>query len=160
MSLFTEPVFAEAVCSNSPTVTQWIACEEAVASTSDIDESRAAIVPKLLVDITLEGRRIADMFPDNGYIINDGGNTDIFVNGVLLHSGTEGATGNVAANGLWDIIISRQGRNVDVTDDPWTFSEWSFSTVTDRDFGRQDFGEASSRPVVENEMPERWSQRL
>ncbi len=40
------------------------------------------------------------------WIINDGGETTLLVNGVTLHEGAAGATGAETANGAWDLTIS------------------------------------------------------
>ena len=54
--------------------------------------------PNLLLDIDLDGRRVAQVIGDD-YIINDGGETTIVVNGVKLHDGATGSTGVIAPNG-------------------------------------------------------------
>ena len=114
-------------------------------NTMDIDETMSAIPPKLHVNLMLDGRRIADVIDDD-WIINDGGETTIAVNNVVLHDGETGVTGNLAANGIWDIIVSPDGLKVtDRTTDPWTFGERSFNTIVDRDFNMHDFGAAPSR---------------
>ena len=103
-----------------------------------------AIPPKLYVNLQLEGRRIADVIGDD-WIINDGGETTIAVNDVVLHDGATGVTGNMAHNGIWDITMLAAG--VNVTDylnaDPamWTVSPRSESLIADRDFSVEDFTE-------------------
>ena len=47
------------------------------------------IKPNLLIDMDLDGRRVADVIGDD-WIINDGGETTIVVNGVKLHDGAMG----------------------------------------------------------------------
>ena len=58
-------------------------------------EGDPALKPKLYLDITLAGRRVAQVFGDD-YILNDGGETTIVVNGVVLHHGATGVTGATA----------------------------------------------------------------
>ena len=71
--------------------------------------SRVAILatgdaPRLRVDANLDGRRVAQVIGDN-WIINDGGETTLLVNGVPLHEGATGATGAEAPNGAWDLTV-------------------------------------------------------
>ena len=103
--------------------------------------------PRLLVAMDLDGRRVAEVIGDD-WIINDGGETTIVVNGVMLH---DGATGVVldndgdpakAANGAFDVWIRQDGLTVDTSTDPWTVSERTEGLVTDRDFSAEDFEEA------------------
>ena len=60
--------------------------------------------PRLRVDMDLDGRRAANVL-HAGWIINDGGETTLAVNGVTLHEGATGATGAEAANGAWDVSV-------------------------------------------------------
>ena len=110
--------------------------------------------PKLLVDIDLAGRRIADVLGD-GWIVNDGGETTIIVNGTKLHDGVNGATDAVAVNGPFKVTMRKDGLTVTNRDTPgsWTFSERSTTTVADRDFSADDFSEGSV-PVVAAEIPD------
>ena len=104
-----------------------------------------AIKPKLFVGMELDGRRVADVIGDD-WIINDGGETTIAVNGVTLHDGATGAvSGAVAPNGAWDVSIREAG--VKVTDRTatdqaiWTVSEPAAGVIADRDFSTADFSE-------------------
>ena len=101
--------------------------------------------PKLHVSLNLGGRQVMEVLGDD-WIINDGGETTILVNGVELHNGASGATGYTAVNGAWDVTIRRDGRTVDRTDpDNWTISDRSESTIRDRDFSAADFTETQAR---------------
>ena len=71
--------------------------------------------PTLHVSLNPGGRRIAEVLGDD-WIVNDGGHTTIFVNGVMLHDGLNGATRNRAVNGEWHVAIRRDGRTVDRTE--------------------------------------------
>ena len=107
--------------------------------------------PKLLVRLNLGGRRVGAVLGDD-WIINDGGETTILVNGVKLHDGATGATGNTAVNGAWDVAIRRDGLTVDRrAPGNWKISRRSESTIKDRDFSAADFTETDnsgvSRPV-------------
>ena len=48
-----------------------------------------AVPPKLHVELNLDGRRVSQAIGD-GWIINDGGETTIAMNGVVLHDGATG----------------------------------------------------------------------
>ena len=78
-----------------------------------------AIKPKLRVDMNLGGRRVSSAIGDD-WIINDGGETTIAVNGVVLHEGATGVVeGAVARNGAWDVRMLAEGVKVtDRTTDP------------------------------------------
>ncbi len=89
---------------------------------SDVDNVIAAIPPRLRVDLNPGGRRIAQVL-NGGWIINDGGETTIAVNNVVLHDGTEGATDNTARNGIWNVTML------------------SSETIADRNFSEADFTE-------------------
>ena len=114
--------------------------------------------PKLLVDINLNGRRVAQVIGD-GWIINDGGETTIVVNGVLLHDGATGIVLNDdgepvrAANGAFDVLIREDGVTVDTETDPWTVSERSTGIVIDRDFSADDFDEPAALRFSEEYAP-------
>ena len=105
-------------------------------------------MPKLYVDINLNGRQVADVIGDD-YIINDGGETTLLINGFLLHDGVTGNTGVTAPNGAWDVTMRDDGHTVDTSTDPWTVSARSTSTITDRDFSADDFNEEVSTRVLE-----------
>ena len=67
-----------------------------------------AVKPKLRVDLNLDGRRVVRALGDNR-IVNDGGETTIVVNGIVLHDGAAGLTGRTARNGVWDIRMPAAG---------------------------------------------------
>ena len=108
----------------------------AIRATGDTDNP----MPKLYVDINLNGRQVTDVIGDN-YIINDGGETTLVINGVVLHDGATGNTGFTAPNGAKDVTLRLRddGHTVDTSTDPWTVSARSTSTVADRDFSADDF---------------------
>ena len=65
--------------------------------------------PRLRVDTNLDGRRLEQVFGDSR-IINDGGETTLLLNGVVMHEGATGATGAEVANGgAWDVTLSASG---------------------------------------------------
>ena len=104
-----------------------------------------AIPPKLRVDLNLGGRRVSQAIGDD-WILNDGGETTIAMNGVVLHDGATGVTGNTARNGAWNVRMRAEG--VTVTDrttdsDPvnWGVSEPATGVIADRDFSVADFNE-------------------
>ncbi len=105
------------------------------------------IKPKLSVNMNLNGRRVSQVLGKN-WIVNDGGETSISVNGVLLHHGPTGVVvdGNgdprKAPNGAFDVSIRLDGVTVDTSTDPWTISARSTSIVADRDFSAADFKES------------------
>ncbi len=119
---------------------------------TDMTDVIPAIPPKLRVDLNLDGRRVAQVL-NGGWIINDGGETTIAVNGVVLHDGATGAVGNaVAHNGAWDVTI--RARGVRVTDrgtDPWTVSAPAANVIADRDFSGADFVEKAR--IIEEYAP-------
>ena len=105
-----------------------------------------AIPPKLRVDMNLGGRRVSQAIGD-GWILNDGGETTIAMNGVVLHDGVTGVTEETARNGAYNVSMVADG--VKVTDrtnaDPemWTVSERDENVIViaDRDFSATDFPE-------------------
>ena len=100
-----------------------------------------AIKPKLFVGIELSGRRMKDVLGD-GWIINEGGETTIAVNGVVLHDGATGVVpGAKAPNGAWDVTIRKKGVNVADRSDPenWEIAELAPGAAADRDFSAADF---------------------
>ncbi|MCY4419896.1 MAG: hypothetical protein OXC42_01360, partial [Gammaproteobacteria bacterium] len=115
-----------------------------------------AISPKLQVDLNLGGRRITQALGDD-WIINDGGETTIAMNGTVLHgkyeeNGTEmfGVVPDTkAANGVWDVTMLAEG--VKITDrsnaDPamWVVSDRAAGVITGRDFSAADFTEMQVR---------------
>ena len=68
--------------------------------------------PMRHVDIALDGHQVAEVIGDD-WIINDGGETMIVVNGVTLHDGVMGTTGLTARNGAWNVTIRAEGVTVD-----------------------------------------------
>ena len=116
----------------------------AIRATGDTENP----MPKLYVYIDLAGRQVTDVIGDD-YIINDGGETTLVINGVLLHDGAKGNTGFTVPNGMWDVTLRDDGHTVDTSTDPWTVSARSTSTITDRDFSDDDFNEEVSTHVLE-----------
>ena len=109
--------------------------------------------PKLYLDMNLDGRRVARVIGDD-WIINDGGETTIVVNDVLLHDGATGSTGRRAANGAWDVMVRDEGVTVDTSTSPWTISVRSTGVVADRDFSADDFEEPATEPDPEPVPPQ------
>ena len=113
--------------------------------TTDPNNVIPAILPKLWVDLNLGGRPVAQAIGNN-WIMNDGGETTIAVNGTVLHEGATGVTGRTAANGVWNVRMREEGVNVDYITDPnpanWEMIEPTAGVVADRDFSAQDFNEA------------------
>ena len=99
--------------------------------------------PKLYLDMNLDGRRVAEVIGDD-WIINDGGETTIVVNSVMLHDGATGSTGLVAANGAWDVMVRDEGVTVDTSTTPWTITGPAAGVVADRDFSADDFDESET----------------
>ena len=103
--------------------------------------------PALFIGLDPGGRGMAEVL-DGGWILNDGGETTIVMNGVVLHDGTDGATGLWAPNGARDVTIRKAGVKVTIPSDSsdnwphadnWDKSDPSESTVADRDFSAADF---------------------
>ena len=67
--------------------------------------------PKLHLTLNPGGRRIARVLDDD-YIVNDGGQTHILFNGVVLHHGDDGNTGYVAPNGAFDVTLKDEDEGV------------------------------------------------
>ena len=106
------------------------------------------ITPKLRVDMNLDGRRVAQALGEN-WILNDGGETTIAVNRVVLHDGATGVTGRTASNGAWNVRMRAEGVTVtDRTTDPanWVVTDPAENVVADRDFSAQDFNERRKPP--------------
>ncbi len=107
-----------------------------------------AIPPKLRVDLNLGGRRVAQAIGDD-WIVNDGGETTIAVNSVVLHDGETGVTDAVARNGAWNVRMRAEGVTVTDRADPdpanWVITEPAAGVVADRDFSAGDFNE-TARP--------------
>ena len=107
----------------------------------------AAIPPKLRVDLNLDGRGVAQAI-GGGWIINDGGETTIAVNGTVLHDGKTGVTGATAPNGTRDVTMLAGGRTVVLDADLMilSVSERDPSTIQDRDFSNTDFDDGEPPP--------------
>ena len=155
----------------------YIGPEGSVGAESGIAILATGDAPDLLVDLTLEGRRVADVIGDD-WIINDGGETTIVVNNVKLHDGATGVvpdavapnpvstrgslTSVVAANGAYDVRIRVEGVRVTDRTDPdpanWTVTEPALGVIADRDFSAEDFieetaGEPGSPVFMEEYAP-------
>ena len=91
--------------------------------------------PRLLVDLELDDRRVADIIGKQS-IRNDNGETTIRVNGVVLHDGAAGATGLEVPNGARNVTIAEAER------------------IAGRVFSREDFREAHApRAAVYEALP-------
>ena len=105
--------------------------------------------PKLRVDMNPGGRQVAEVIGDD-WIINDGGETTIAVNGVVLHEGASGVTGRTARNGAWNVTMRDEGVTVTDRADPdpvnWTITAPAAGVIADRDFSTEDFNEARRPP--------------
>ncbi len=121
-------------------------------NTMDINEAMPAIPPRLRVDLNPGGQRMTGeggwlaSALGGGWILNDGGETTIAVNGTVLHDGATGVVANaVAHNGVWDVTIRREGVTVDDrrNADPamWTIAPPAPGVIADRDFNANDFTE-------------------
>ena len=114
----------------------------------------AAVKPRLRVDLNLDGRKVAEAIGDN-WIVNDGGETTIAVNDVVLHNGATGATGRTAPNGAWNVRMRSEGVKVEDRTDPanWTVSQRAENVVADRDFSAGDFVETERAALMETFAP-------
>ncbi len=123
--------------------------------TLGINEAVPEITPKLRVDLHPDGQRMTGEGGwlagalGGGWILNDGGETTIAVNGTVLHEGATGVVANaVAHNGVWDVTIRREGVTVDdrTNADPamWTVSPRAPGVIADRDFNADDFTEVGN----------------
>ena len=113
----------------------YIGPDGSVGADSGIAIHAAGVTPKLYLDMNLDGRHVTDVINDD-WIINDGGETTILVNGTLLHDGVTGATTNMAANGAWNVMMRADG------------------VVADRDFSADDFDETPSGSTNSHVIPE------
>ncbi len=121
------------------------------------DPTGDVITPKLRVGLNPGGRRIADVIGDN-WIINDGGQTIIAVNGTILHDGAAGVTGRTAPNGAWNVWMRAEGVRIESRSDPdpanWAVSERAAGVINDRDFSAGDFIEVyAPRAAVYEALP-------
>ncbi len=117
------------------------------------DETMPAIPPKLRVDLNPDGAQMTGeegwlaSALGGGWILNDGGETTIAVNGTVLHEGATGVVADaVAHNGVWDVTMQSEGVTVDdrTNADPamWTITSRAAGVIADRDFNAEDFTEA------------------
>ena len=121
----------------------------ATGDTPGANPGDPVIKPKLLVDMDLDDRRVAEVLGDD-WIINDGGETTIVVNGEKLHDGETGVVEDaVARNGAWNVTMLAEGFKVTDRADPdpanWIISKPAAGVVADRDFSAGDFNE-TDRP--------------
>ena len=118
----------------------------ATGDTPATDPMDPPIKPKLRVDLNLGGRKVAEAIGDD-WIINDGGETTIAVNNIVLHEGATGISGLTAPNGAWNVRMREHGVTVDNRADPdpanWMITESTDATpiIAGRDFSTQDFTE-------------------
>ena len=93
------------------------------------------IKPTLLVHLMPDGRHISELF--DGQIVNDGGETTIVLNNVVVHDGATGATGRWAPNGARDVTVKAS------------------TTIADRNFTAEDFinGPYGPRAAVYESLP-------
>ena len=130
----------------------------ATGDTPGANPGDSAIKPKLRVDLNLDHRRaaVAQAIGDS-WIINDGGETTIVVNGVVLHDGEMGVMDRTAPNGAWNLRMREKGVTVtDRTTDPvnWVITEPATGVVADRDFSAGDFIEVyAARAAVYEALP-------
>ena len=122
-----------------------IGSEGSIRAQSGIVNLAAEGAPQLLVDMNLDGRRVEDVIGDD-WIINDGGETTIVVNGVTLHDGPTGVVPDtVAPNGAWNVTMREEGVTVDRSDpNAWVITEPTAGVVADRDFSTADFIETTT----------------
>ncbi len=122
--------------------------------TMDVDETMAAILPKLHVNLNPEGQRMTgdgswlETALGGGWILNDGGETTIAVNNTVLHVGATGVVENaVARNGVWDVRMRAQGvRVTDRSTAVWILTPQGDGVIADRDFSAEDFMEMRRPP--------------
>ncbi len=98
------------------------------------------VKPKLYIEIEPGGRRMAEVIGDD-WIINDEGETAIVVNGVTLHDGENGATGETVDNGIFVVGMKPQGVRVTDRTVPGKFVTELSTVPADRDFSANDFVE-------------------
>ena len=83
-----------------------------ISSRSGIAILASGDTPRLRVGMNPGGRRITDVIGDD-WIVNDGGETTIAVNGWLLHDGATGVTGRSAPNGAWNVRMRAEGVRIE-----------------------------------------------
>ena len=128
-----------------------------IASRSGIAILASGDTPKLRVGMNPGGRRITDVIGDD-WIVNDGGETTIAVNGWILHDGATGVTGRIAPNGAWNVRMRAEGVRIEDRSDPdpanWAVSERAAGVINDRDFSAGDFIEVyAPRAAVYEALP-------
>ena len=128
----------------------YIGAQGRIEAASGIAILATGDAPDLLVDVTLDERRVAEVIGDD-WIINDGGGTTIVINDVKLHDGTTGVVPDASApNGAFDVRIRAEGvRVLDHADpDPanWEISDLAGGVIADRDFSVADFIETREEP--------------
>ena len=103
------------------------------------------IKPRLRVDMHLANRRLAEVI-GNGWIINDGGGTTIYINNVKLHDSDTGVTGLSAPNGARNVRIRADGVKVTdrTKDGAWVITDPVAGVVADRDFSVMGFGDSGA----------------
>ena len=122
----------------------------AILATGDDD----GLKPKLLVDLMTGSRRIEDIFGEN-WIINDGGETTIVVNGTVLHDGATGVTRLWAPYGARDVTMREEGVMLTNHSDAINGDSSPATNVVDRDFSAEDFitGPYGPRAAVYEALP-------
>ena len=121
-------------------------------ATMNVNEAMPAILPKLRVDLNLNGQaQVASVLGSN-WIINDGGETTIALNGTVLHDGKTGVTNSTAPNGAWNVTMLSAGQTI-VSRSPWTVSSRASDVILDRDFSIADFSGDGPPPTVQPVSP-------
>ena len=113
----------------------------ATGDNSGLNPGDSPTKPKLHISINLNGRPIAEIIGEEGWIINDGGGTTIVVNGIKLHDSINGVVPDaVVTDGNRAYRIRADGvRIIDRTTDTWVISERAEGIIVDRDFSVADF---------------------
>ncbi|MYB89433.1 MAG: autotransporter outer membrane beta-barrel domain-containing protein [Proteobacteria bacterium] len=107
----------------------------AILATGDV----GGVKPKLRVDLNPNGvARLSEVLGDGDWIINDGGQTTIAVNGIVLHDGATGYKEVSVPNGAYNIWIRANGVNVQsytgASPASWTIGARAADLIEDRDF--------------------------
>ncbi len=114
-----------------------------------------SVKPRLRVDVNLAGRRLAEVLGDN-WIVNDGGGTTIYINGMKLHDADTGVTGLLVPNGARNVRIRAEGVNVTGRNDDgsWAITDPVAGIIADRDFSVMDMiEEYAPRAAVYEALP-------
>ena len=90
----------------------YIGPEGSVGAESGIAILATGDSPELLVDMNLNGRRVAEVIGDD-WIINDGGETTIVVNDVTLHDGATGVVEDAVAPNGGNVRVTQRGQEGD-----------------------------------------------